>query len=112
MIGTWLRYRRQPIGHMARQQSRSEAVRRAFCQRFGFSKTGAGHHIGDMMRREFTKLLGEQAGAGARHGGDAAEVEDDELRARLGRELARDVVDIGKRQRADQSTHSPALSRA
>ena len=46
--------------------------------------------------------FGDQAGAGAGHRGDAAQVEDDELRARLCCEPARDVVDIGEGQRADQ----------
>ncbi len=55
-----------------------------------------------MVGREFAEFLGEQAGAGAGHGRDAAQVEDDELRPRLGRDLPRDVIDIGERQRADQ----------
>ena len=40
-----------------------------------------------MVRRQFAELLGEQAGAGAGHGRDAAQVEDHELRTRFCREL-------------------------
>ena len=62
-----------------------------------------------MVGGQFAELLGEQAGAGAGHGRDAAQVEDDELRARLGGELARDVIDIGERQRADQLDDADVL---
>ena len=62
-----------------------------------------------MVGGELAEFLGEQAGAGAGHGRDAAQVEDDELRARLGCELARDVIDIGKRQRADQFDDADVL---
>ena len=62
----------------------------------------AGQDHRDVEGREFAKFLRDQPGAGARHRGDAAQVEDDELRARLAGELAGNVVDIGERQRADQ----------
>ncbi len=63
-----------------------------------------------MVGREFAEFLGEQAGAGAGHGRDAAQVEDDELRPRLGRDLTRDVIDIGERQRADQLDDANVLA--
>ena len=69
----------------------------------------AGQDHRDVEVREFAEILGEQAGAGARHRRDAAQVENDELRARLGRKLARDVIDIGKRQRADQFDDADVL---
>src|SRR5260370_25304399 len=51
---------------------------------------------------QFTEFLGEQARAGPRRRRDPAQVENDELRARLGRELTRNVIDTGKCQRAHQ----------
>ena len=69
----------------------------------------AGQDHGDVVGGEFAEFLGEQAGAGAGHGRDAAQVENDELRPRLGRDLTRDVIDIGKRQRAHQFDHADVL---
>ena len=62
-----------------------------------------------MVARQFAEFLGEQADAGARHRRDPAQVEDDELRARLGGELARDVIDIGECQRAHQFDDADGL---
>ena len=63
-----------------------------------------------MVGGEFAELLGEQAGAGTGHGSDAAQVENNELRPRLGRELTRNVIDIGERQRAHQFDHANVLT--
>ena len=62
----------------------------------------AGQDHGDAVGRQFAEFLGHQAGAGAGHRGHPAQVEDDELRAGFCRELTRHVIDVGKRQRADQ----------
>ena len=69
----------------------------------------AGQDHGDVVGREFAEFLGEQAGAGTGHGRDATQVENNELRPRLGRDLTRDVVDVGERQRADQLDHADIL---
>ncbi len=66
------------------------------------STPDAGQDHRDMERCQFLEFLGQQADAGARHRRDAAQVEDDELRARLGRELPGDVIDVGEGQRAHQ----------
>src|ERR1700732_2150259 len=62
-----------------------------------------------MKIRKLPEFFREQAGAGAGHRRDPAQVEDDELRTRLGRELPRDVVDIGKGQRADELDNADVL---
>ena len=59
--------------------------------------------------RQFAKTFGQQAGAGAGHRRDPAQVEDDELRTRLARELARNIIDIGKGQRAHQFDDADVL---
>src|SRR5207244_2955875 len=62
----------------------------------------AGEDHRDVVRSEFVEFLGDQPRARPCQRGDAVQVEDDELRARPRGQLARDVVDVGKGQRANE----------
>ena len=62
---------------------RQAPVRSAIGFHSGVGPLDAGHDHRDMKGRQFAEFLGEQAGAGGGHRGDPAQIENDELRARL-----------------------------